>query len=330
MLGSGPGLGIDLGTCTLVAARPGEGVVLREPAVGAVDRRSGRVLAVGREAIAVAQSAPGQARLARPLSQGALSDYALAGGIFRWLFERAWPKRIMVKPRVAISVSPGASEVERRALLEAATAAGARQPCLVPSPVAVALGAGLPALAPQGNLVLDFGGGVTDLAIVACGGTVVGDSLPGGGEAMDEALVRHFKNQHGLGISSEVAEHVKVTLGSAYPLDPELTMWVRGTDLAGGEERKVEVNSTEVREVIAEQLRAILRALRALLERTPPEPAGDVLEQGAVLTGGGAQLRGLDKLVSQVLRLTARVAPDPSGCGAVGAAKYLDRLAALS
>jgi len=330
MLGASPGLGIDLGTCTLVVARPGEGVVLREPSLGALDRHSGRLLAVGQTALALAQTDPARVRLAHPLQNGVLAEYTLTSSILRWLFEQTWPQRRMLKPRVALSVSPGAGDVERRALLEAASSAGARQCWLVPSPVAVALGAGLPALAPQGNLVLDFGGGVTNLAIVACGGMVVGDSLRGGGAAMDEALMRHFKRRHSMLISCEAAEEIKITIGSAYPLDPELTMWVNGTDLSREHTRKVEVTSVEIREVIAEQLRDLLHSLRKLLERTPPDPAGDILEQGAVLTGGGANLRGLDKLVSQVLQLTTRVAPDPSGCAAAGAAKYLDRVASLT
>lgn len=325
MLGLGDRLGIDLGTANIVVFARGKGIVLREPSVVAIERRSRRVLAVGSEAQAMIGRTPGNIIAIRPLHDGVIADYTVTRDLLAHLIRKACGRHARIfKPLVVICIPSGATSVEKRAALDAARAAGAREVIPIEEPMAAAIGTGLPISAPAANAVVDIGGGTTDIAVICLGGIVVSDSLRIGGNHLDEAIARHIRRVHSLDIGDRTAENVKFQIGSAMPLEQELEMDVRGRDIISGLPKTVRVSSIDVREALSECVGQIVEAVKAILERTPPELAADIIERGITMTGGGALLSGIDRLLELETGMPVRVADDPMSCVAKGTGMVLD------
>jgi rod shape-determining protein MreB len=330
MFGLGDRLGIDLGTANIVVFARKRGIVLREPSVVAVERRQRRVLAVGEEAREMLGRTPGNIVAIRPLRDGVIADYTITRDMLAHLIRRSCGRRArFFKPLVVICIPSAATSVERRAALDAARSAGAREAIPIEEPMAAAIGAGLPIAMPGGNMVVDVGGGTTDIAVISLGGIVVSDSLRIGGNHLDEAIVRHIKRVYSLDIGEPTAERIKMNVGSAFELEEELEMEVRGRDIISGLPKTVTVSSVEVRYAISEAVSQIVGRVKAILERTPPELAADIIERGITLTGGGALLRGLDQLLELETGIPVRVAQDPISCVAIGTGKVLDEIDSL-
>lgn len=312
-------LGIDLGTATIVVYAAGRGIVLREPSVVAVEMPSRRLLAVGEEARQMLGRTPGNIVAVRPLRSGVIADYTITRDMLAHLIRRACGRQaVLFKPLVVICVPSGATNVEKRAALDAAKAAGARDAIPIEEPMAAAIGAGLPISLPGGNMVVDIGGGTTDIAVISLGGIVVSDSVRVGGNDLDEHIIRHIRRVYNLDIGERTAENIKIQIGSAYPLDEEMEMQARGRDVVTGLPRTVTVNSSEIREAVADVVHRIVDRVKSVLEATPPELAADIVERGIVLTGGGALLRGIDKVISLETGIPVRVAEDPVSSVAKG------------
>ena len=323
MFGVSSGLGVGLGTSNIAIYMRGKGIVLREPCVVAVSKESGEVLAVGEEARQMLGRTPANVVASRPLRDGVVADFTIAQKMLKHLFARVWGRRL-ARPMAVVSVPSDATSVERRAVLEATTMAGAKRAIPLEGCIAAAIGAGLPVMGATGSMVVTIGGGVTDIAVISLGGIVVSDCLRLGGEKMDELLMRHLKREHNLMIGERTAEEVKITIGSAWPGGEEREMSVRGRDMVTGLPKTVEVTSTEVREAFAEAITPIVDRVRILLENTPPELAADIIDHGITLAGGGALLRGLDQRIAHLTQVPVRVADDPMSCVAVGAGQYLE------
>jgi len=326
MLGLTGGLGIDLGTSNILVYARGRGIVLREPSVVALANDTGEVLAVGEEARQMLGRTPGNITANRPLQDGVIANFTVTHKMLRYLIDKIAGHRRWVRPVVVISMPCGATSVERRAVLEAALAAGAKKAVPLEEPMAAAIGAGLPVGSACGSMVVDVGGGTTDIAVISLGGVVISESLRQGGDKMDEVIARHLKRAYSLAIGERTAEEIKIAAGSAFPLPSEITMEVRGRDLVGGLPKTVKISSAEVREALAEPVLSIIERTKAVLEQTPPELAADIIERGVTLTGGGALLRGLDRLMAMHLEVPVTVADDPLSCVAVGTGKYLDAM----
>ncbi len=327
MLGIGERIGIDLGTASIIVFARGRGIVVREPSVVAIDGQSKRVLAVGHEAREMLGRTPGNIVAMRPLRDGVIADYSVTREMLRYLIRKACGGRAkFFKPLVVICIPSGATAVEERAALEAARAAGGRKVIPIEEPMAAAIGVGLPIANPGGNMVVDIGGGTTDIAVISLGGTVVSNSLRVGGTALDEAIIRHIRHVYNLDIGERTAETIKQEIGSAFELEEESEMEVRGLDIISGLPKTVEVNSHEVREAMAENISQIVEAVKGLLERTPPELAADIIERGITLTGGVALLRGLDRLLYLETGIPVHVPEDPISSVAMGTGKVLDQL----
>ncbi|HLV79125.1 MAG TPA: rod shape-determining protein [Chthonomonadaceae bacterium] len=324
-----PELGVDLGTANILVYMRGKGIVLREPSVVALARQSRNVLAVGEPAEQMVGRAPRDVVTVRPLSDGVIADYTTTQKMLAFLFDRIVGRKRLLRPRVLVSVPSQVTGVEKRAVLQAAREAGAGEALTIAEPMAAAIGAGLPISQPGGNLVVDIGGGATDIAVLSLDGLVVSESLRAGGCRMDAAIQRHVKAAHSLVIGDRTAEEIKIKIGSAYPLERETKLRVRGQDLVSGLPRTVEVSSEEVRGALSEPVLAIVEKVRHVLEQTPPELAADVIERGLVLTGGGALLRGLDQLLAAATRIPVTVAEDPLSCVALGAGRALEAYPAL-
>ncbi|NSW54375.1 MAG: rod shape-determining protein [Armatimonadetes bacterium] len=327
MFGIADRLGIDLGTANIVVFARKRGIVIREPSVVAVERRSRRVLAVGEDAREMLGRTPGNIVAMRPLRDGVIADYTITRDMLAHLIRRACgrPGRFF-KPLVVICVPSAATSVEKRAALDAARSAGAREAIPIEEPMAAAIGAGLPIASPGGNMVVDIGGGTTDVAVISLGGIVVSDSLRVGGNHLDEAIIRHIKRVYSLDIGEPTAERIKMTIGSAYDLDEELDMEVRGRDIITGLPKTIEISSVEVRSAISEQVSQVVGRVKTILEQTPPELAADIIERGITLTGGGALLRGLDHLLHLETGIPVMIADDPISSVAMGTGKVLDEL----
>ena len=320
-------LGIDLGTTNLLVYARGKGIVLREPSVIAVHRENrGKIQAVGDQAHAMIGRSPESLEAIRPLSDGVIADYVYACKLLQYIIDRVCGSRRLFRPRVLISVPPGATNVELRAILQAAREAGAGEAILIEEPKAAALGAKLPIETPTGTMVVDIGGGTTDIAVISLQGSVVSDSLRLGGRRMDEMIVRHVKRAHILAIGEQTGEEIKIAIGSAYRSSREPTMKVKGRNLQTGLPATVTVTGAEIRECLAEAVAAIVQRVRWLLEQTPPELAADIVDRGIVLTGGGALLKGMDHAISEETRLTVVVAEDPLTCVARGTGQALEFL----
>ncbi len=320
-------LAIDLGTANTLIYVKGKGIVSCEPSVVAVqrdERGSKKVLAVGREAKEMLGRTPGNISAIRPLRDGVIADFEVTEAMLKYFIERAHDRRTLVKPRIIICVPFGITEVEKRAVKESAESAGAREVYLIEEPMAAAIGAGLPITEPSGNMIVDIGGGTTEVAVISLAGIVYSQSVRVGGDKMDESIVAYVKRKYNLAIGEQTAERVKMGIGNAYALDQLITMEVKGRDLVAGVPKTVIVNSDEVREALQEPLNSIVDAVRVALEKTPPELAADIVDKGIVLTGGGVLLKNLDVLLREETGLPVMVCDDPISAVVLGSGKALD------
>ncbi|MER3487979.1 MAG: rod shape-determining protein [Chloroflexota bacterium] len=322
-------LGVDLGTANLLVYQRGRGIVLREPSVVAISQATGKVLAVGEEARLMLGRTPGNITAIRPLQNGVIAEYSITLEMLRYVINKALGKRRLFNPRTLVCVPSSATDVERRAVIQAAKEAGAGEVHLIEEPMAAAIGAGLPISQPGGNMVVDIGGGTTDVAVISLGGIVISRSVRVAGNKFDEAIMRHVRVAHNLMIGERTAEEIKIKIGSASPLPQELRMEVRGRDLVEGLPKTVVIHSEEVRSALAEPTNQIVEKVRSVLEETPPELASDIIERGIVLTGGGALLRGFDKLLSHATNIPVHIAEDPLSCVAIGTGRALEELDAI-
>ncbi len=304
-------IGIDLGTSTVLIYVKGEGIVVNEPSLVALNRDGTRILAVGRQALEMVGRAPDTIQVVRPMREGVIADFVVTEGMLHHFIGRVQGRQRIFKPEIMICVPSGVTSVERRAVTEAAISAGARQAWLIDEPLAAAIGAGLPIAEPRGNAICDVGGGTTEIAVISLSGMVVAHSIRVGGNRIDDAITAYVKRKHNLLIGERTAEEVKIAVGSAVLMKEPLLTEVRGRDLVSGLPRNLEISSNEVTEAIQEPLRLIVGAVRSVLEETPPELAADIFDRGIVLSGGGAQLRGLDRYVAMHTGIPAVVADDP-------------------
>ncbi len=322
-------IGIDLGTAnTLVYVRD-RGIVLREPSVVAIQAGTNRVLAVGDEAKRMLGRTPGSIVAIRPLKAGVIADFEITEAMLRYFIRKVHGRRQMVRPRVIVAVPSGITEVEKRAVKDSAQHAGAREVYLIEEPMAAAIGVGLPVQEPAGNMIVDIGGGTTEVALISLAGIVFSRSVRVGGDEMDEAIVQYMKRVYNLMIGERTSEEIKIALGSACPVEPEATMDVKGRDLIAGLPKTLTVTSQEVREALREPVMTIVEAVRATLERCPPELAADLVDRGIVLAGGGSLLRGIDHLISEQTGLPVHRADDPMSAVAEGTGVVLHELAFL-
>ncbi|WP_142413227.1 rod shape-determining protein [Hathewaya massiliensis] len=320
--GMGTDMGIDLGTATVLVYIKGKGVILKEPSVVAIDKTNDKVLAVGEEARQMIGRTPGNIVAIRPLKDGVISDYDMTEKMLKHFIRKACGRKKST-PRVVICVPCEATEVERRAVLDAARMAGAKMVELIEEPVAAAIGAGLDISKASGNMVIDIGGGTTDVAVISLGGMVVRQSIKVAGDEFDEAIIKYIRKKHKLMIGERTAEELKINIGCAYEVE-EKSMGIRGRDLITGLPKNIEVTSSEMREALSEAVSAIAECAHAVLEKTPPELAADIADKGIVMTGGGALLNGLDKLIQEHTKVPVYVAEQSVSCVALGTGKYLD------
>ena len=325
-------LAIDLGTANTCVYVKGKGIVLREPSVVAVkkdNRGNNQVLAVGSEAKRMLGRAPGNIRAIRPMKDGVIADFEVTEAMLRYFISKVHNQRRLVRPRIMICVPTGITQVEKRAVKESAQSAGAREVFLIEEPMAAAIGANLPIQEPTSNMVVDIGGGTTEVAVISLAGIVYSKSVRVGGDKMDEAILHHIKNKYKMLIGESSAEAIKMKIASAYPLDPEQQIEVKGRDLVSGIPQTIVITSEEVRDAISEQVGAIVQAVRMALEQTPPELAADIVDRGIVLTGGGALLLGLDQLLREETSLPIFVVDDPLSTVVMGTGIALDNLSTL-
>lgn len=320
----GTDLGIDLGTATVLVFVRGKGVVLKEPSVVAIDRDSGRVLAIGSEAYRMVGRTPGNIIAIRPLREGVIADFDVTETMLRYFISQACGRRLFFRPRVIICIPPGITGVERRAVIDAATRAGAGKVFPIEQPLAAAIGAGLDITQPSGNMVVDVGGGTTDVAIISLGGVVVSESIRVAGDKFDDALVRYVKREFDLMIGERTAEDLKIGVGTAHPEGREAMMDIRGRDLITGLPKTVRVTSQDCLRAFKEPTAQMLESIHAALERTPPELAADIMDKGLVLTGGGSMLDSLDRLIREEIGVPVHRVEDPVSCVALGAGKALE------
>jgi len=319
-------IAIDLGTANTLVYVKGNGIVLNEPSVVAIDQKTKKVYAVGAEAKAMLGKTPDHIVAIRPLKDGVIADFEITEVMLREFIRKAQKKRFFIRPRIVIAVPSGITEVERRAVTDSAQNAGAREVYLIAEPVASAIGVGLPVDKPSGNMVIDIGGGTTEIAVIALNGIVTDMSIRIAGDEMDEAIVLHIKKAYNLLIGDQTAEHVKMVIGSATKLKKEEEMEIKGRDLVSGIPKTLKISSVEVREALAETLAQIVAAVKTALEQTPPELAADIVDRGIVMTGGGSLLRGLDVLLKEETNLPINVVEDPLTCVVLGCGKVLSNL----
>jgi len=322
-------LGIDLGTANLLVYRRGKGIVLNEPTVVAIATKSKTVLAVGNDAREMLGRTPGNITAVRPLREGVIADYTVTTEMLRFIRTRVLGKYQFIPPTALICVPSGVTNVERRAVIKAAKEAGFGKALTIEEPMAAAIGCGLPISNPGGNMIVDIGGGTTDIAVISLGGIVLSQSLRVGGNKLDDAIMRHVKQVHNLLIGDQTAEEIKIRIGSAFPMEPETSLTIRGRDLVAGLPRTVEVTSEEVREALGEPVRQIAEKVCAVLEETPPELSSDIIERGIVLTGGGALLTGLDRLLEKVTEIPVHVAENALHSVAIGTGRALEEIDAI-
>lgn len=323
-------IGIDLGTANTLVYVKGQGVVLCEPSVVTIERGTNRVDAVGEQAKRRLGRTPGNIVAIRPMKDGVIADFDITEAMLRYFIRKVNRKRSLFGPRVVIAVPSGITEVEKRAVKDSAERAGARSPVyLVEEPIAAAIGVGLPVQEPCGSMIVDVGGGTTEMAVISLSGIVHAKSIRIGGDEFDEAIMNHVRKSYNLMIGERTAEDVKIKIGSAAPLEQEMSLEVRGRDILAGLPKTINVTSQEIREALSEPLTAILEAIRVTLERTPPELSADLIDRGIVLAGGGALLRGLDRLINEETGLPVHVAEDPLTAVALGTGKYLSQIDTL-
>lgn len=322
--GMGTDMGIDLGTATVLVYIKGKGITLKEPSVVAIDKNTNKVLAVGEEARQMIGRTPGNIVAIRPLRDGVISDYDITEKMLKHFITKACGNKRLSAPRVVICVPCEATEVERRAVEDAARNAGAKKVELIEEPVAAAIGAGLDITKASGNMIIDIGGGTTDIAVISLGGMVVRQSIKVAGDEFDEAIIKHIRKKHKLMIGERTAEDLKINIGCAYETEEEKTMEIRGRDLITGLPKNITVSSKEMREALSEAVNAIAECTHTVLEKTPPELAADIADKGIIMTGGGALLNGLDKLIQEYTKVPVYVAEDSISCVAFGTGKVLD------
>lgn len=324
VLGLGTDIGIDLGTATVLIYLKGKGVVLQEPSVVAMNRDTKKILAIGTEARRMLGRTPGNIIATRPLREGVIADYNITEAMLKDFIRRVGGQRPFSRPRVVVCIPTGVTTVEKRAVIDACKQAGARSATLVEEPLAAALGAGLDITLPSGHMVVDVGGGTTDVAVMSLGGVVRSESIRVGGDKFDEALMRWIKMKHNLLIGERTAEEVKITVGSAGCDSRNESMEVRGRDLVTGLPKTITITSAETREALEENIMAICDTIRTVLEATPPELSADIVDKGIMMTGGGAMLHGLDQVISSVTGVPTYLAEDPVSAVAIGTGKVLD------
>ena len=318
-------IGIDLGTASILVYIKGKGVVLKEPSVVAFDRDTNKIKAIGEEARLMLGRTPGNIVAVRPLRQGVISDYTVTEKMLKYFIQKAIGRRMLKKPRISVCVPSGVTEVEKKAVEDATLQAGAREVAIIEEPIAAAIGAGIDISRPCGNMIVDIGGGTTDIAVISLGGTVVSTSIKIAGDDFDEALVRYMRKKHNLLIGERTAEDIKIKIGSAYPRAEVTTMNVRG--LVTGLPKTVEVTSEETEEALREATSQIVEAVHSVLEKTPPELASDIADRGIVLTGGGSLLSGLEDLIEAKTGINTVTAEDPMTAVAIGTGKFIEFLA---
>lgn len=317
-------IGIDLGTANTLVHVRGKGILLREPSVIAINTETRRVLAVGEEAKRMLGRTPGNIVAIRPLKDGVIADFDQTEQMLRGFIKKVHRNAGLVKLKVAIGIPSGVTEVERRAVLDAAKKAGAQEAHVIEEPLAAAIGAGLPTSEPTGSMIVDIGGGTSEVAVISMGRPVTSRSIRVAGDEIDEAIVAYVRRVYNLLVGDRTAEDVKMNVGSAFPLEEELELEVRGRDLISGLPRSTVLRSEEIREAIADPVNAIVEAVKLTLESTPPELSADVMERGIVVAGGGALLRGIDRLLSQETSMPVHIAEDPLSCVVIGAGHFLE------
>lgn len=322
-------MGIDLGTANTLVYIKGRGIVAREPSVVAIQTNTKQVLAVGEEAKKMIGRTPGNIVAIRPLKDGVIADFDVTKSMLKYFIRKALKKRSLFQPRVVVCVPSGVTEVEKRAVEEAAIHAGARDAYLIEEPMAAAIGAGLPVQEPTGSMIVDIGGGTTEVAIISLGGIVTSKSIRVGGDELDESIVGFIKKEYSLMIGERTAEEVKINIGSADANSELTTMDIRGRDMISGLPKTISISSDEIYNALKEPVHNILEAIKSTLEKTPPELASDVMELGIMLTGGGALLEGLDRLIMEETGMPVHIAEEPLDCVAIGTGKALDSIEVL-
>jgi rod shape-determining protein MreB and related proteins len=324
---SGSDIGIDLGTASVLVYIKGKGVVLKEPSVVAFDRDTNKIKAIGEEARLMLGRTPGNIIAVRPLRQGVISDYTVTEKMLKYFIAKAVGRQRFRKPVISVCVPSGVTEVEKKAVEDATYAAGAREVHIIEEPIAAAIGAGIDISRPCGNMIVDIGGGTTDIAVISLGGTVVSTSVKIAGDDFDDAIVRFMRKKHNLLIGERTAEDIKIKIGSAYRRPESVSMEVRGRNLVTGLPKTIAVTSEETEEALRETTSQIVEAVHSVLEKTPPELAADIADRGIVLTGGGCLLYGLEELIEEKTGITTMTAEDPMTAVAIGTGKFVEFLA---
>lgn len=317
---------IDLGTANTLVFVKGSGIVLNEPSVVAIDQTTKKIYAVGLEAKAMLGKTPDHIAAVRPMKDGVIADFQITEMMLREFIRKSQKQKLFIRPRIVIAVPSGITEVEKRAVRDSAEHAGAREVYLIAEPIAAAVGVGLPVDKPSGNMIIDIGGGTTEIAVIALDGIVANSSIRVGGDELDEAIVNYVKRTYNMLIGEQSAEQIKIKIGTATKVNPVIDMEVKGRDLVAGIPKNLKLTSDEIRDAISEPIAQIVDALKDALEQTPPELAADIVDRGIVMTGGGAMLRGLDKLLKEETNLPINVVDDPLLCVVLGAGKVLDDL----
>ena len=325
MFSFGHDIGIDLGTATVLAFVKGKGIVLREPSVVAVDNLTGEVLAVGEEARRMLGRTPGNIVATRPLKDGVISDYTVTEKMLKYFINKICGRTIF-SPRIMICIPSQVTEVEKKAVIDAAAQAGARKVYLIEEPIAAAIGAGIDISKAQGNMIVDIGGGTTDVAVISLGGSVVSTSLKVAGDKFDEAVVKYIKKKHNVIIGERTAEDLKINIGCVYPKIQDVEMDIRGRDLTTGLPKTITIHSSEMQEALMEPALQVVDAVHSVLERTPPELVADISDKGIYMTGGGSLVDGLDKLLQEKTGINVMIANDTVSCVALGTGKALENL----
>lgn len=331
MFGFGQEIGIDLGTASVLVYIKGRGIVLREPSVVAIDKNTNKLLAVGEEARKMLGRTPGNIIAIRPLREGVISDYDVTEMMLKYFIGKVYGQRWFkfFKPRIIVCVPSGVTEVEKRAVIDASNQAGARRTFTIEEPIAAAIGAGIDISKACGSMVVDIGGGTTDIAVISLGGTVVSTSIKIAGDKFDEAIVRYMRKKHNLMIGERTAEELKINVGCVYPRKDKVSMEIRGRNLVSGLPKTITVTSEEMLEALEEPSLSIVEAVHSVLEKTPPELAADISDRGIVMTGGGSLVHGLDKLIQEKTGINVYIADDAISCVAVGTGKALEDIEAI-
>jgi len=322
-------VGIDLGTATVLVYVKGKGIVLQEPSVVAIDTNTNEIKAIGAEARAMLGRTPGNIQAIRPLRDGVISDFKITERMLKYFITKVCGAKRLLRPRVVVGIPSGATEVEKRAVEQAVLAAGGTHPVIVEEPVAAAIGAGIDITQPTGNMVVDIGGGTTDIAVLSLGGIVESTSIKIAGDRFDESIVRYMRKNHNVLIGERTAEDLKIKIGSAYPSEEEPTMDIRGRDLLSGLPKTITVTSEEIRMALSDNISAVINAIHSVLEKTPPELAADISDTGIYLAGGGAILKGLDVLIEERMGVPVNIVENAESSVAFGTGKILDNIAVL-